>query len=74
MEFWNMVHNSIGIHVFDFLFIILAAAMIVLAVVHHLNKKKRDRNNGRELKGLDQPAGSPAPENQAEKPAEEAEK
>ena len=75
MKFWNLIHNSFGMHVTVFVFLILAAAMIVLAVVHHLKQTKREKNNGKELEQLrQQPEGSPAPEKQAEKPAEEAEK
>ena len=74
MEIWNLTHNSLGMHIFDVLFIILAAVMIVLALVHHSNQTRREKNNTKELEGLrQQPEGSPVTEMQAEKSVQEVE-
>ena len=72
MEFWNYVHNSFGIHVSVLLFLILAAIMVVIALIHHRNQTKRESGNNEELERLrKQPESSPAPEKQAEAPAVE---
>ena len=52
MQFWNFIHDTIGLHVYVLLMFILAAAMIIIAIVHHCNRKNRDKNNEEALEEL----------------------
>ena len=70
MAFWTLVHDTIGLHVYDVLLIVIAAAIIITAVVQKINSNKRLKKFKEELEGSSKNEPSPA-----EEPAkEEAEK
>ena len=42
MQFWNFVHSATPLHVYEFLALVLAAAMVVIAVIHTVKTKKEN--------------------------------
>lgn len=51
MEFWDFVHYSLGMHVYEFLTILTAAIMAVVGVTHGIAQKKREKENEKNLPG-----------------------
>ena len=50
MAFWNFIHNSMNLHIYTFLSLIVLAAMITIGVVHVIASKKREEDNGKNQK------------------------
>ena len=66
MQFWNFVHNTLGLHVWIFLAFILLAVMLIVALVHHKKQKNREEDYEEELKKLRENLES-SPEDVSEK-------
>lgn len=66
MDFWNFMHDSVGIHIYVLLMFIVLAIMLCIAIIHHIRQTRRETNNNKELERLrEQLKGSPAPEEPA---------
>lgn len=48
MNFWNFVHYSLGLHVYEFLTILTAAVMAVVGVIHGVKQIKREKKYSEE--------------------------
>lgn len=51
MQFWDFVHYSLGMHVYEFLSVLTAAVMAVVGMVHGVKQKKRSKKYEEELSG-----------------------
>ena len=45
MKLWNFAHNTLGIHLYVLLTLVVAVLMIVTAIIHVCNTKKREEKN-----------------------------
>lgn len=74
MKLWQFAHISAHMHVYVLLMFAVFAAMVIIALCHHFNRKNRDDKHEDELEklkgGADGPAPSAEPEEKTEKPAE----
>lgn len=43
INLFNYVHNSLGMHFWDFLALIVGAVLLVEVIVHNVNQKKREK-------------------------------
>lgn len=43
INLFNYVHNSLGMHFWDLLALIVGAVLLVEVIVHNVNQKKREK-------------------------------
>ena len=58
MEFWNFVHNTLGLHVWFFLAVVLLAVMGIVALIHNKKQKDREKENEEALENLNKVPGT----------------
>lgn len=63
INLYNFVHNSLGMHFWDFLALIVGAILLVELIVHNVNQKKReekfDKEREERLEALQKRQGEP---------------
>lgn len=63
INLYNFVHNSLGMHFWDLLALIVGAILLVELIVHNVNQKKReekfDKEREERLEALQKRQGEP---------------
>ena len=51
MWIWNLAHNTVGLHVYELLAVILMAAVVTAAAVHLIRLKKKNVSTEKKISG-----------------------